>query len=426
MTRFGSKLSKARRASVSAACLAAALTCAMSAPAWADFQSCLAAIRGDALAKGITSQTYDTYAAPLQPNDVVQFVGAQPEFTTLVWEYLASLVDEERVTEGKAKMREFPNALSAAEKAYGVDAYTVAAVWGVESDFGKDFGKRLILPSLATLSCSGISRAGYFKGEFIAALRIVQEGHVKADHMYGSWAGAFGHTQFMPTTFLRYAVDMEGTGHRDVVDSVPDALGSTANYLRANGWIPGAVWGYEVRVPASFKGATGRSAKQSLSYWSGQGVTRVDDKPLRDGPAALLQPAGADGPSFLVTKNFDAIYSYNASISYALAIAILSDRLRGQPGVVTPWPGGVRGLTRDDRRELQRLLAGQGYDIGTADGVLGTKSRAAIADFQRKRGETADGHATSQILDALRQGGGGTAGGGGGIGGLFNSIFGGR
>ena len=386
--------------------LTAALAAAL--PAHADFASCMAGVRTDALAKGITAETFETYAAPLEPNDVVQFVNAQPEFTTPVWDYLAGLVDEERIADGAAQMRAYPNALASAADIYGVDPYTIVAVWGVESDYGKGFGKRNILPSLATLACSGISRARFFENEFIAALRIVQEGHIKADRLYGSWAGAFGHTQFMPTTFLHFAVDLDGDGRRDVVDSVPDALGSTANYLRQHGWVPGGIWGFEVRLPAAYAGPSGRGQRQPMGTWAARGLTRVDGKPLAgEGSAALLLPAGPEGPAFLVTKNFDSIFAYNASENYALAIALLSDRLRGKPDIVAAWPGGMRGLTRNDRKEIQKLLSRRGYDVGDADGVLGAKSRVAIADFQEKSGMPRDGLANSKILDALRASGGG-------------------
>ena len=311
--------------------LTAALAAAL--PAHADFASCMAGVRTDALAKCITAETFETYAAPLEPNDVVQFVNAQPEFTTPVWDYLAGLVDEERIADGAAQMRAYPNALASAADIYGVDPYTIVAVWGVESDYGKGFGKRNILPSLATLACSGISRARFFENEFIAALRIVQEGHIKADRLYGSWAGAFGHTQFMPTTFLHFAVDLDGDGRRDVVDSVPDALGSTANYLRQHGWVPGGIWGFEVRLPAAYAGPSGRGQRQPMGTWAARGLTRVDGKPLAgEGSAALLLPAGPEGPAFLVTKNFDSIFAYNASENYALPIGCAASRTSSPPG----------------------------------------------------------------------------------------------
>ena len=396
-----------RRRAVAALFLGLTAALAATLPARADFASCMAGVRADAMAKGITAETFETYAARLEANDVVQFVGAQPEFTTPVWDYLAGLVDEERIADGAAQMRAYPNALASAADIYGVDPYTITAVWGVESDYGKGFGKRNILPSLATLACSGITRARFFESEFIAALRIVQEGHIKADRLYGSWAGAFGHTQFMPSTFLRFAVDLDGDGRRDVVDSVPDALASTANYLRQHGWVPGGVWGYEVRLPADYKGPSGRNQRHPMGTWAARGISRIDGKALGEGSAALLLPAGPEGPAFLVTKNFDAIFAYNASENYALAIALLSDRLRGKPDIVAAWPGGMRGLTRTDRKEIQKLLSRRGYDVGDADGVLGAKSRVAIADFQEKSGMQRDGLANSKVLDALRASGGG-------------------
>jgi hypothetical protein len=222
--------------------------------------------------------------------------------------------------------------------------------------------------------------------------------------MVGSWAGAFGQTQFMPSTFLRLAVDLEGTGRRDIVDSVPDAIGSTANYLRHAGWRPGVAWGFEVKLPEGYSGPSGRRHKAPMSAWAARGIARVDGRPLGEGEAGLLLPAGATGPAFLVTSNFDAIYSYNAAESYALAIAHLADRLAGGGPFVTPWPTDDPGLSRAERRELQRLLTQRGYDVGEPDGAIGNKTREAIADFQRKIGRSPDGRPSAKVLAALRQG----------------------
>ena len=376
-------------------CLAAA------SPAAADFADCIASLRGEALAAGVAAATFDKVTRNLAPNDAASFLDAQPEFTTPIWDYLAGLVDEDRIRDGRARLREHASALASADKLYGVDAATIVAVWGVESDFGRGIGKRPLTQSLATLSCEG-RRQAYFRSEFFATLKIIQSGDVPASALIGSWAGAFGHTQFMPSTFLRFAVDMDGDGRRDVVSSVPDALGSTANYLRSSGWQSGQPWGFEVTVPKDYSGPTGRKAKQSMTYWAGRGVKRIDGKPLGAGTAGLIQPAEAGGPAFLVTGNFDALFAYNASISYALAIAHLSDRLRGGGPFVTPWPTDDAGLTRAERRELQTLLSRRGYDIGPADGAIGEKTRQAIADMQTKAGLTRDGRPGTKLLNLLR------------------------
>ena len=375
----------------------------LAAPASADFRSCMASVRGEALSAGVSAATFDSATRGLTPNDAASFLDNQPEFTTPIWDYMAGLVDEDRVRDGRARLRDYAAPLASAEKLYGVDRATIVAVWGVESDFGRGIGKRPLVQSLATLSCEG-RRQSFFRGEFFATLKIIQNGDVPASALVGSWAGAFGHTQFMPSTFLRFAVDHDGDGRRDVVGSIPDALGSTANYLRRSGWDAEQTWGFEVTAPKDYSGPTGRKAKQSMTYWASRGFKRVDGKPLGSGTAGLIQPAEGGGPAFLVTSNFDALFAYNASISYALAIAHLSDRLRGGGPFVTPWPTDDPGLTRAERRELQTLLTRRGYDIGPADGAIGEKTRQAIADLQTKVGMTRDGRPGTKLLNLLRSG----------------------
>ncbi|MBI3274384.1 MAG: lytic murein transglycosylase, partial [Methylocystis sp.] len=332
------------------------------------------------------------------------FIGQQPEFVTPIWDYLAGLVDDERVEEGRAMLHAYANALQAAERRFGVDPATVVAVWGVESDFGKNFGKRPVVQSLATLACQAPRRNDYFRGEFIAAMKILQSGDIAPQEFVGSWAGAFGHTQFMPSTFLATAVDLDGDGRRNIASSAVDALGSTANYLRKSGWRHGLRWGFEVRLPEGYAGPSGRTNRQPMSAWAARGITRLDGASLGEGSAALLLPAGRHGPAFLVTRNFDAIYAYNAAESYALAISVLSDRLRGLPGIRTPWPTDDPGLSRAERRELQALLARRGYDVGEPDGVIGAKTKEAIADFQGRAGLARNGRASKKTLDAARGG----------------------
>jgi lytic murein transglycosylase len=295
------------------------------------------------------------------------------------------------------------SALATAEARFGVDRYVIAGVWGVESNFGKDIGGRPLVQSLATLSCVPNRRQGYFRGEFFATLQIIDRGDVAANRLNGSWAGAFGHTQFMPSTFLRLAVDLDGDGRRDVVDSIPDALGSTANFLKKAGWVTGLPWGYEVRLPSGYGGASGRGNKRPLSAWAAAGITRIDGRPLSgDYNAGLLLPAGANGPAFLVTRNFDALYSYNAAESYGLAIAILSERLRGNPGIRTAWPTDDPPLSRAERRELQRLLAARGHDVGEPDGKIGQKTRDAVKEVEKAIGLPPRGRPGGKVLAALR------------------------
>jgi lytic murein transglycosylase len=374
----------------------------------AAFASCMAGLRADAVSKGVTTTTFDTHAAALVPDmAVIGFLDAQPEFVTPIWDYLAALVDEERVTDGAQMLAQWAGVLARVEAEYAVDAATVVAVWGVESNYGRNFGSRPLLTSLSTLSCFG-RRQAFFRGEFFTTLRIIQDGHVAPERLTGSWAGAFGHTQFMPSTFMRLAVDFDGDGRRDLVDSVPDALASTANFLKQAGWRKDMPWGFEVRLPATLDTTgAGRRNKQAMASWAAQGVMRADGTPLPAGatPAGLMLPAGREGPAFLVTRNFDALYSYNAAESYGLAIAHLSDRLRNgqaQPGFLTAWPTDDPGLSRAERRELQTLLLARGHDIGEADGMIGARTREALKLEQAALGINADGRAGQRVLNALR------------------------
>ena len=371
----------------------------------AAFASCLASLRADAQAKGVSGATYDTHTAALAPDmAVIDFLDAQPEFVTPIWDYLAALVDDERVADGRAMLAEWAPVLARVEAEYGVDAATVVAVWGVESNYGRNFGSRPLLTSLSTLSCFG-RRQSFFRGEFFTTLKIIQDGHVAPERLTGSWAGAFGHTQFMPSTFMRLAVDFDGDGRRDLVDSVPDALASTANFLTRAGWRGDLPWGFEVSLPQGMDvSGAGRRNKQPISAWAARGVRRIDGAPMPAAatPAGLLLPAGKDGPAFLVTRNFDAVYSYNAAESYGLAIAHLSDRLRGGAPFATPWPTDDPGLSRAERRELQQLLIARGHDIGEADGMIGARTREALKLEQAALGLAADGRAGQRVLQALR------------------------
>lgn len=390
-------------------CVSLALACGSNAARADDmvFNDCLAGLRGKAEAAGIQGASFDANTRDLVPDmGVLELLDAQPEFTTPIWDYLAALVDDQRVSDGQAMLQANVATLAQVSQEYGVDPQTVVAVWGVESDYGKTFGKRPLLVSLATLSCFG-RRQEFFRGEFFATLNLLQSGDLKPEGLTGSWAGAFGHTQFMPTTYQRIAVDGDGDGRRDLVASIPDALASTANYLKQAGWRTGEPWGYEVKLPAGFDAAlAGRKNKRPLSDWIARGVTRIDGTliPASDVQAGVLLPAGPTGPAFLVFRNFDAIYSYNAAESYALAIATLSDRLRGGGALVTPWPTDDPGLGRGERKQLQLQLLARGHAIGEADGMIGTLTRRAIvAEQQRLGSQPQDGRAGRKILDALQK-----------------------
>ncbi len=373
------------------------------------FQSCLANLRSQAIAKGVSGSSYDRYTQNLSPDySVIERLNYQPEFSTPIWDYLSGLVDDERVQAGQQKLAQHRDVLNRVAAAYGVPAETVVAVWGVESNFGAISGSYPLLQALGTLSCEG-RRQSYFRGEFFTTMRLLQRGDVTESQLKGSWAGAFGHTQFMPSTYDELAVDFDGDGRRDLVSSIPDALASTANFLKRRGWQTGQPWGFEVKVPAGMSlSGEGRRNKKSLSSWVNRGLTRADGSALIQGnlsgssQAGLMAPAGANGPVFLVFRNFDAIYSYNAAESYALAIAHLSDLLMGQSAFRTAWPTDDAGTSRAERREIQRFLLSRGYDIGEVDGLIGDKTRQAIRQEQTRLGLAATGRAGQQILRAFR------------------------
>lgn len=373
------------------------------------YDTCVAnRLRPQAVARGIPGEAFDRYMAGVTPDrSVLDLLDAQPEFTTPIWDYLAGLVDEQRVADGRAMLETHRDLLATVSSRYGVDPETIVAVWGVESDYGRVHGKRPLLQSLSVLSCFG-RRQEFFRGEFLATLKLLHDGDLRDPAITGSWAGAFGHTQFMPTTYARIAVDGDGDGRRDLVTSIPDALASTANYLRQAGWQTGRPWGFEAKVPAGFDASlAGRTSRRPLSDWVARGVTRADGSAIApsDVRSALLLPAGRSGPAFVVFRNYDAIYSYNAAESYALAIATLADRLRGGAALATPWPTDDPGLSRAQRKELQTLLLARGHAIGEADGMIGTLTRRAIVEEQQRLGiAPADGRAGTRILEALRAG----------------------
>jgi lytic murein transglycosylase len=367
--------------------------------------SCLAQIKPEALARGVPEPLYDRLTAGMLSDvSVLAHMDDQPESVTPIWDYLALLVDAEKIADGKRALAEHRAVFEKVSRAYGIDVYTLAALWGIEADYGKTIGRRMIFRSLATLGCLASRRRDYFKGEFLAALRVAATGEVDATQMRGSWAGAFGHPQFMPTVWFRMAVDFDGDGKRDTIGSMPDYIASMANFLKKLGWVPGTRWGYEVKLPAGFNASrASRINRRPLAAWSKLGVKRADGKPLDGaGTAGLILPAGREGPAFLVFKNFDAFLGYNPATSYALAIGLLSDRIRGGGPLVTPWPTDEKPLDRKGRRELQTLLLQRGYAIGDIDGVIGKKTRDAIREIERGAGLAMTGRATEAVLAVLR------------------------
>jgi membrane-bound lytic murein transglycosylase B len=371
----------------------------------ANFRNCLAGLWPLAERRGVSRALFEANVAGLTPDlRIMDLLDAQPEFTKSFWDYLDILVNEDRIQNGRAILAQHRATFDAVEKAYGVDRHFIAAIWGVESNYGTQIGERSVIRSTATLACIG-RRQDYFREEFLSALEILARGDVKADHLKGSWAGAFGPTQFMPTSFKRYAVDFDGDGRRDVVDSVPDVIASTANNLKKDGWVTGQTWGYEVVVPQGFNFMLAdRSRVMSVQEWERAGIRRVGGRafPRADARAYLLVPAGAQGPGFLMLQNFRVIMKYNPAEAYALAIGHLADRLRGGEPFVQAWPRQERVLTRAERYELQQHLAARGYDVGEPDGRLGGKTRNALRQFQSSVGHVPDGFASAAILERLR------------------------
>lgn len=391
---------------IAVAALAFATSVNLATPAHADFASCVSGLRAQVTSNGVSGDVFDRAMAGVQPDmKVIELMNNQPEFKTPIWDYLGTLVDDEKVAAGKAMLRQHASTLAAAEERFGVDRHTILAVWGVESDFGKSGGAWFLPQALSTAACFASRRNGFFRDELVATMKIIQRGDLAPEKLKGSWAGAFGHTQFIPSTYLRLAVDGDGDGRRDLVDSIPDALHSTANFLAKAGWQSGAGWGYEVQVPAGYSGPTGRTNKQPVSSWAARGIRKFDGSGLSGGGnAGLLMPAGRDGPAFLVFKNYDAAYAYNGADSYALAISLLSDRLKGRPGVQGAWPTDDLPLSRAERRELQQLLTAKGYDVGVPDGAIGAKTRAAIKDVEGRIGMVPSGRPGSKVLKSLRGG----------------------
>ena len=371
----------------------------------ANFRSCLDGLWPEAARRGISRTAFDQAIAGLTPDlQIMDKLDTQPEFTKAPWEYLDLLVTDERIQKGRELLAQHRATFDAVERTYGVDRNIIAAIWGVETRYGAMAGERSVLRSTATLACVG-RRQEFFRGEFLAALEIVSRGDVRPEHFVGSWAGAFGATQFMPSAFKRYAVDFDGDGRRDIVDSAPDLIASTANMLKRMGWASGEGWGYEVVVPQGFDYRLADAGReQTIHQWEQLGVRRAGDAafPRSGDRAFLLAPAGARGPSFLMLHNFRVIMKYNPAEAYALAIGHLADRLRGGGAIAQAWPREERALSRTERLELQQRLASQGFDVGEPDGLLGSKTRDAIRGFQARQGLVPDGFASSDVLDRLR------------------------
>lgn len=390
------------------AALALAVLAAAPAAAQGSFQDCLRGLEQQARSRGVLPQVFAEATAGLSPdNSILALLDRQPEFSRQPWDYINGLVAANRIAEGRRMLQVHRAAFDRAQQETGVDKHIIAAIWGIETSFGKSKGNTSVVRATATLACYG-RRQDFFRGEFVAALQILHQGHVSPAAFRGSWAGAFGHTQFMPSTFLRAARSASGSQRIDLVGSVPDALMSTGNLLRAEGWQTGQGWGYEVTVPAGLDLAlAGRDRPQTIAQWETRGVRRVGGQgfPRRGDQAFLHLPGGAAGPAFLMLPNFRVIMKYNNSENYAMAVGHLADRLRGGGGFVRPWPTAERPLTQQERVELQQRLSQVGLYTGTVDGKLGAGTREALQRFQQRAGMPADGFPTAALLQRLRRGG---------------------
>ena len=359
----------------------------------------------DAKAQGVSRKTFDlAFRGVTYDPKVIALTTRQAEVLKPIWDYIAGAVSPSRVTRGGEKAAAYQTWLNKARKDYGVEPAIVIGIWGLETDFGGFAGADNVIRSLATLAYARY-RDDYFKDELIAALQILQEGDIAPGQMKGSWAGAMGQTQFMPSSFLKFAVDFEGHGRRDIWTSAPDAIGSTANYLKEHGWRAETPWGFEVALPKGFAlAAADCSDYAPFADFAARGVTRADGTPLPEsGDAQLLIPAGLSGPIFLVTPNFKVIKSYNNSTSYALAVALLGDRAMGGAELAGAWPVHDRGLSLTQARDMQTRLKKMGYDVGKIDGKFGETGQTALRIYQEKHGLKPDGYPTLALLQRLRK-----------------------
>ena len=368
------------------------------------FDAFLMAARDEALAQGITAATFDSATAGIAPlPDITRMNANQPEFTKPVWSYLDGAASPRRIKDAQFLLTRYGEVLDRIAAQSGVNKEILVAIWGMESDYGADSGSFNLFAALATLAYDG-PRAGYARPEFFAALHLYQDQHYALSEMVGSWAGAFGQTQFTPTTFLKYAADGDGDGRIDLWRSAPDALASAARLLGEQGWVRGQPWGYEVSLPDGFAFEDADlDTRKSLADWSARGVKTADGAalPASTDEAAIYLPAGARGPAFMVFSNFNTLFKYNNAASYALAVSLLADRMVGGAGVRHSWPRDERALSRNERIAFQADLAKLGFDPGTPDGVLGRKSRAALRQYQKSKGLAADGFPTASLLAML-------------------------
>ena len=370
----------------------------------AGYDAWVAAFRPRALSSGVSAGTYDAaFARAGYLPGVIEKDRNQTEFKRSLQDYLAIAASDERVTKGRAALARYRGVLDQISTRYGVEPQVIVAVWGLESYYGERRGEINVISATSTLAYDG-RRGPFFQDQLVAALKILQNGDTTPANMTGSWAGAMGHTQFIPTSYQLFAVDFTGDGRRDIWSDDPtDSLASTAAYLSRSGWTRGQPWGLEVRLPPGFAGPFGRGTTRSAAAWGAAGVRDMNGNMVPNhGPASILAPAGPNGPAFMVFRNFGVILRYNNAENYALGVGHLSDRIAGGPAIRGDFPPDAQGLTIADRQEIQRRLTAKGFDTGGSDGVIGAKTEAAISAWQASRGLPVTGEATMQVLQALR------------------------
>jgi len=399
----------ARRILIAAAVASLGLATTIgNAAADAKFQGWIQDFRSTALKSGISANTFQRAFAGVTDIDpeVLQKAQFQPEFTEPVWGYLDNRVNEHSISTGREMASKYSRWLGAIERTYGVDRNILLAIWSMETNYGeimkRDDVMRDAIRSLATLAYADPRRAKYARTQLIAAMKILQTGDIDRSHLTGSWAGALGHTQFIPTSYLAYAVDMDGNGKRDIWNSVPDALATAANLLRKNGWESGRTWGYEVVLPAGRKPPGG---SHTIAEWQKFGVVRANGKAFPRGSekATLKVPDGGAGPAFLMTRNFFVLKNYNNADKYALGVGLLADQIAGSSGLRQDWNRPFTPITMKEREELQSHLRELGYYDGKVDGKIGASSRDAIQAFQKQMGLDPDGHPSKEVLTIIRK-----------------------